>query len=142
MLRIKQAVIVEGRYDKSALAGYIESIIVQTNGFQIFSDRRKLDMIRRLAETCGIVILTDSDASGFLIRNRLKSMIPSGQVLNAYIPDVYGKESRKSSPSAEGKLGVEAMDEETLVAALKNAGADFCDSKDKNKPGQVTKAEL
>ena len=106
-MRVKEAVIVEGRCDKAKLSSLIEGTIVETGGFSIFNDREKLELIRRLAEKRGVIILTDSDGAGFLIRSKLSSCLPPKQVKHAYIPDVYGKERRKARPSKEGKLGVE-----------------------------------
>ena len=113
---------VEGRYDKAALSSCVDAVIVDTEGFGIFSDREKLALLRRLAEQRGLVILTDSDGGGFLIRNFLKSSLGSANVRHAYIPDVYGKERRKKKRSAEGKLGVEGMPPEVLLDSLRRAG--------------------
>ena len=108
-LKLEQAVIVEGRYDKSKVSEIVDAFIIETNGFGIFKDKEKLSFIKKLAKERGVVILTDSDHAGFMIRNYLSSGIPKENVINAYIPDVYGKESRKDKPSKEGKLGVEGM---------------------------------
>ena len=109
MLKVKQAVIVEGKYDKIKLDSIIDGVIVQTNGYSIFKDKEKLALIRFYAEKTGIIILTDSDSAGFKIRNYLKGAIPDGKIINVYIPDIFGKERRKLKPSAEGKLGVEGV---------------------------------
>lgn len=122
MIRIKQAVIVEGKYDKIKLSNVIEGLIVETGGFQIFSDPQKLEYICSLARQTGIVIMTDSDAAGFQIRAKLSSCIPGEQIYHAYIPDVYGKERRKANISKEGKLGVEGMEKEIIEEALRQAG--------------------
>lgn len=122
MISLKQTVIVEGKYDKIKLGSFISSPIVETNGFRIFSDREKREMLRMLAKTCGLVILTDSDAAGFKIRNHIKSFIKEGEVVNAFIPQIKGKERRKIAPSAEGTLGVEGMSEEIILRALESAG--------------------
>lgn len=124
MIRIKEAVIVEGRYDKVRLSSLIDALIITTDGFGIFRDREKMDMLRRLAVTRGLLVITDSDSAGFVIRNHLRSCIPDGLVKHAYIPDVFGKEKRKQSPSKEGKLGVEGMSTEALLNALRRAGVD------------------
>ena len=127
MIRIREAVVVEGRYDRAALANVVDTVIVDTAGFGVFSDREKLALLRRLARARGLVILTDSDGGGFLIRNFLKSAIDPALVKHAYIPDVPGKERRKKSPSKEGLLGVEGMEPAVLEAALRRAGATVLD---------------
>ena len=123
--RIREAIIVEGRYDKNTLSQVVDALIIETKGFHLFHDEDLRKTLRNLAQTCGIVILTDSDSAGFLIRSRIRSFIPEGRILNAYIPDLYGKEKRKTTPGKEGKLGVEGMDREVLLNALKDAGAAF-----------------
>lgn len=127
MIKIKEAVIVEGRYDKIRLDSLIDGLIITTDGFGIFRDKEKMQMLRRLAETRGLLIITDSDSAGFVIRNHLKSCIPANYIKHAYIPDVFGKERRKSSYSKEGKIGVEGMTTPVLVEALQRAGV-VCDS--------------
>lgn len=114
MLKIDEAVIVEGRYDKLKLSNILDTLIIETNGFGIYKDREKLNFIRRLAKERGIIVLTDSDHSGFQIRNYISSGIPQDRIKHIYIPDIYGKEKRKSQPSKEGKLGVEGMSESLL----------------------------
>ncbi len=122
MIKLKQAVIVEGKYDKIRLESLLDATIIQTDGFAIFKDKEKQRLIRRLAEKNGILILTDSDSAGFKIRSFLGGSITKGQVIHAYIPDVLGKERRKDAPSKEGKLGVEGMRTQVLVDALAKAG--------------------
>ena len=122
MIRIKEAVIVEGKYDKIRLSSMIDALIITTDGFGIFRNREKMNMLRRLAETRGLLVITDSDSAGFVIRNHLRSCIPPDRIKHAYIPDVFGKERRKSAPSKEGKLGVEGMSTEALAEALRRAG--------------------
>ncbi len=122
MLDIKQAVVVEGKYDKIKLASVMRGVILCTDGFGIFKDKDKLDIIRHYAGTTGIIILTDSDSAGFAIRNFLKGAVGEGSITNVYIPDIFGKERRKSIPSKEGKLGVEGMDEDILREAFERAG--------------------
>ena len=122
MLRVRQAIIVEGRYDKAKLHTLVEATIVTTDGFGVFRDREKLAYIRRLAAQTGIIILTDSDAAGFRIRGFLAGAVDPSQVTHVYIPDLFGKERRKAQPSAEGKLGVEGIPAKTLLAALRRAG--------------------
>lgn len=122
MLRVRQAIVVEGKYDKIKLSSIVDGVILQTDGYGIFKDREKLDLIRFYAHTTGVIVLTDSDSAGFRIRNYLKGAIgEGGSVVNVYVPDVFGKERRKAKPSAEGKLGVEGMDADTLLEALRKA---------------------
>ncbi len=123
MIKIKEAVIVEGKYDKIKLSAFIDGLIIETGGFRIFSDKEKMDLLRRLADTRGLLILTDSDSAGFLIRNHIHGCIPKEKIKHAYIPDLYGKEKRKSHPSKEGKLGVEGIDPKILLEAIRLAGA-------------------
>ena len=121
---IKQAIIVEGRYDKNTLSQIVDAPIFETNGFGIFKDKKRLAMLRKIARERGVIIFTDSDGAGFMIRNFLKSALPKEQVLHAYIPDIYGKERRKAEASKEGKLGVEGMTREVILRALEQAGAE------------------
>ena len=123
MIKIREAIVVEGRYDKNTLAQIIDAPILQTNGFGIMKDKELLALLRRVAQVRGLIVLTDSDGAGFVIRNFLKGTIPATQLKHAYIPDLYGKERRKASPGKEGKLGVEGMRPEVILEALKNAGA-------------------
>ncbi len=127
MLKIKEALVVEGRYDQNTLSQIIDAPIFVTNGFGIFRNPDTLSLLRRVAEQRGLIILTDSDGGGLVIRNYLKGAIPPELVKHAYIPDIPGKEKRKAAPGKEGKLGVEGMDPATLLTALKNAGATFLD---------------
>jgi len=127
MIRVREAIVVEGRYDKNTLAQVVDGVILETAGFGVFKDKEKLSLLRRLAEKRGLIVLTDADGAGFVIRNYLKGAIPRGQVKHAYIPDLYGKERRKRNPGREGKLGVEGMRPEVLEAALRRAGATILD---------------
>lgn len=122
MIKIDKVIIVEGRYDKIKLSSMIDGIIIETEGFGVFKDKDKQKLIRKLAETKGIAILTDSDSAGFVIRNFITSIVPKEYITNVYIPDIYGKEKRKDSPSKEGKLGVEGISAEILKEAFKKAG--------------------
>ncbi len=122
MLHIRQAIIVEGKYDKIKLSSIVKAVIIPTHGFRIFKDAEMLALIRHYAETTGIIILTDSDRAGFRIRNFVKGAVPNGNIRNIYIPDVFGKEKRKEKPSAEGKLGVEGIDPDVLREAFRKAG--------------------
>lgn len=125
MIRVRQAIVVEGRYDKNTLKQLVDAPIFETSGFGVMNDKRKLAFLRQVAEKRGLIILTDSDGAGFVIRNYLKGALPKDKVLHAYIPDVYGKEKRKDAPGKEGKLGVEGMTPEILLAALRSAGAEI-----------------
>lgn len=142
MIKIREAIVVEGRYDKAALAGLVDTVILDTAGFGIFSDREKLALLRRLAEKRGLVVLTDSDGGGFVIRNFLKSSIDGRYVKHAYIPDVYGKERRKRTPGKEGKLGVEGMKPEVLLESLRRAGVEMDGAPEARSETPITKAEL
>lgn len=121
-LRLSQAVIVEGKYDKIKLSALIDAVIITTEGFGVFKDTDTAELIRKYAATVGIIILTDSDAAGFRIRGHIKGICPEGKIFNIYIPDVYGKEHRKAEPSKEGKLGVEGIDAEVLRELFEKAG--------------------
>ncbi|BDF69783.1 ribonuclease M5 [Oscillospiraceae bacterium] len=124
-LKIREAIVVEGRYDKNTLSQLVDTVILETSGFGIFKDAERLALLRRLAERRGLIVLTDPDGAGFVIRNFLKGSIPPEQVKHAYVPDVYGKERRKRQGGKEGKLGVEGMRPEVLEQALRRAGATF-----------------
>ncbi len=142
-LRIKEAIVVEGRYDKAALAGVADTLILETAGFGVFKDAERLALLRRLAAARGLIVLTDSDGAGFVIRNHLKGAIPKGQLKHAYIPDLYGKERRKRAPGREGKLGVEGMKPEVLRQAILKAGATVLDGAEPDRPaGDLTAADL
>lgn len=121
-IKLSEAVIVEGKYDKIKLSNILDAFIIETNGFAVFKDKTKLSFIKKLAKERGIIILTDSDHAGFMIRNYISSGVPKEQIKNVYIPDVFGKEKRKIAPSKEGKLGVEGMTKEVIVEALSKAG--------------------
>ncbi len=140
---VREVILVEGKYDKNALAQVVDAVIVTTDGFGVFRDRERLALFRRLAAERGLIVLTDSDGAGFVIRNFLKGAIPPEQLKQAYIPDVYGKEKRKARPGREGKLGVEGMPPALLLDALRKAGATL-DSGASPGPagGTVTKQTL
>lgn len=127
MIRIKEAILVEGRYDVNTVRQVVDTVILETGGFRIFNNAEQLQMIRRIAAVRGLIVLTDSDGAGFVIRNYLKGALPKQQVKQAYIPDVLGKESRKRQVSKEGKLGVEGMRPIVIIDALRRAGATFLD---------------
>ena len=138
MLKIKEAIVVEGRYDKIALEPLVDTAIFTTDGFGIFKNKEKLALLRRVAEQRGLIVLTDADGAGLVIRNRLRGAISAQYLKHAYIPDVAGKERRKKAPSRAGTLGVEGMKPEILEEALRRAGA-VCDTETR---GRVTKADL
>jgi len=144
MKKIKEVIVVEGRYDKNTLAQIVDATVVTLGGFSVFNDKEKLAFLRRLAEKQGLIVLTDSDGAGFVIRNYLKGALPKELVKQAYIPDIHGKERRKRTPGKEGKLGVEGMKPEVLLEALRRAGATFLDEEaavaEKGDP--ITKADL
>ena len=142
MIKLKEVVVVEGRYDKNTLSQILEATIIETHGFGIFSDKERLSMLRRLAETRGLVVMTDSDGAGFMIRNHLKGAIDPQYVKHAYIPDVLGKEKRKSSPSREGKLSVEGMTRELILQALSRAGVAFDETENPPESEPITKTDL
>lgn len=144
MLKIKEAIVVEGRYDKNTLSQLVDTMIIETKGFGIFKDNERLALLRRLAKERGLVVLTDSDGAGFVIRNFLKGAIPPQQVKHAYIPDLFGKERRKRQPGKEGKLGVEGMPPQVLEQALRQAGATFLDDpgEEEHPRRQITKGDL
>lgn len=127
MIRIKEAILVEGRYDVNTVRQVVDTVILETGGFRIFNNAEQLQMIRRIAAVRGLIVLTDSDGAGFVIRNYLKGALLKQQVKQAYIPDVLGKESRKRQVSKEGKLGVEGMRPIVIIDALRRAGATFLD---------------
>ena len=145
MRAIKEVIVVEGRYDKNALSQVVDATIITLGGFSVFNDKEKLAFLRRLAEKQGgMIVLTDSDGAGFVIRNYLQGALPRELVKQAYIPDIAGKERRKRKAGKEGKLGVEGMKPEVLLEALRRAGATFLDEADtpKQKGDPITKADL
>jgi len=147
MHKIKEVILVEGKYDKNTLSQFLDATIMETKGFGVFSDTEKMRLIARLAIHPGMVILTDSDSAGFLIRNHLKGKLQGGRVLHAYIPDRFGKERRKAQGGKEGKLGVEGMHQETILQALKQAGATFLSEStegesEKQEAEKLTKVHL
>lgn len=123
MIRICEAILVEGRYDANAVHQVVDAIVLETGGFRIFNDKDQLRLLRRIAATRGLILLTDSDGAGFVIRNYLKGALPAGSIKQAYIPDIQGKERRKRHSSKEGKLGVEGMRPDVILQALRRAGA-------------------
>lgn len=144
MLKIKEAIVVEGRYDKNTLSQVVDALIIVVDGFQIFKKKDTVQLLRKLAAKQGLIIFTDSDGAGFVIRNHLKGILPQEQVKHAYIPDIYGKERRKATPGKEGKLGVEGMRPEVLTEALLRAGATVLGEEDTPvvPKRQITKSDL
>lgn len=141
MIKLKQAVVVEGKYDKITLSSIIDAVIIVTNGFGIFKDKEKLELIKFYAGSTGIIIMTDSDRAGFIIRNHIKGAVKNGKIQNVYIPDIMGKEKRKLKTSAEGKLGVEGMNKEIILKALEKAGI-TADETEIKKDTLITKTDL
>lgn len=142
MVKIRQAIVVEGRYDKNTLSQIVDAPILETSGFGIMNNRENLKLLRRVAQERGLIVFTDSDGAGFVIRNYLKSAIEPKYLLHAYIPDVYGKEKRKNAPGKEGKLGVEGMPPEVILDCLRRCGATFEDEKSSVYKEQITKLDL
>lgn len=140
--RIEEVIVVEGRYDRNMLLQVVDATVVETGGFSVFNDREKLAFLRKLAQKRGLILLTDSDGAGFVIRNYLKGAIPTEQVKQAYIPDIPGKERRKRKAGKEGKLGVEGMKPEVLVECLRRAGATFEGEDAPRQAAGLTKADL
>ena len=142
MVKIKEAIVVEGRYDKNTLSQIVDAPILETSGFGIFKDKAQMALLRRVAEARGLIVFTDFDGAGFVIRNHLKSAIDGKYLKHAYIPDIYGKEKRKAAPGKEGKLGVEGMKPDVIIDCLRRAGATFAGEKSGEDRSEITKAEL
>ncbi|MCD8051062.1 MAG: DUF4093 domain-containing protein [Clostridiales bacterium] len=144
MLKLKEAIVVEGRYDKNTLSQMVDTLILTTDGFQIFRRKDQADLLRRVAARRGLIVLTDSDGAGFVIRNHLKGILPPEQVKQCYIPDIYGKEKRKKTPGKEGKLGVEGMSPAVLEEALRRCGATILGESalDQSAGREITKLDL
>ena len=143
MVRIREAIVVEGKYDQNTLRQIVDTAVIPTHGFGVMKDRELLAFLRTVAEKRGLILLTDSDGAGFVIRNFLKGALPKEQVRHAYIPDIAGKERRKKAPGKEGKLGVEGMEPAVLLEALRRAGATFLDEAAEAPAGTpITKADL
>lgn len=144
MIRIKEAILVEGRYDSNTVRQIVDTVVLESGGFRIFNDKDQLRLLRRIAQTRGLIILTDSDGAGFVIRNYVKGALPADRIKQAYIPDIMGKERRKRCSSKEGKLGVEGMRPEIILEALRRAGAtvESEDSLAANPVKPITKADL
>ena len=141
MVKIKEAIVVEGRYDKNTLSQIVDAPIFETRGFGIFKDKAQMALLRQIAQRRGLIVFTDADGAGFVIRNHLKSAIPAQYLKHAYTPDIFGKERRKSAPGKEGKLGVEGMRPEIILDALRKAGATF-EGENSAPVHQITKQNL
>ena len=142
MHSVREVIVVEGRYDKNTLSQVVDAVIIETSGFGIFNDAEKRKLLQTMAEARGLIVLTDSDGAGFVIRNYIKGCVDPKLVKHAYIPDIYGKERRKSAPSREGKLGVEGMKPQVLLDALIRAGATFDDEENKKTAPRISKADM
>ncbi len=142
MVKVKEAIVVEGRYDKNTLSQLVDAPILQTDGFSVMKDKALLALLRKVAENRGLIVFTDSDGAGFVIRNYLKSAIPNQYLKHAYIPDVFGKEKRKSAPGKEGKLGVEGMTPEVILDCLQRAGATFGEEGAVEHNDPITKLDM
>ena len=142
MVKIKEAIVVEGRYDKNTLSQIVDATILETNGFGIFKDKQQMKLLRKAAEKRGLIVFTDADGAGFVIRNHIKSAIPGKYLKHAYTPDIFGKERRKAAPGKEGKLGVEGMRPEVILDALRKAGATIEGETETRTMQEITKADL
>ena len=142
MISVKEAIIVEGRYDKIKLSSIVDTPIIETGGFRVFKDKEKQNLIRNIAKKRGILLLTDSDSAGFVIRNFLKGIVPENELKNAYIPQLKGKEKRKAEPSKEGLLGVEGLSEADIVKAIQNSGATVLNENKPEVRAGITKGDL
>ena len=141
MVKIREAILVEGRYDKNTLSQIVDAPILETSGFGIFKDKKQMNLLRKVAETRGLIVFTDPDGAGFVIRNHVKSAIPGKFLKHAYIPDIYGKEKRKTKAGKEGKLGVEGMKPEIILDALRKAGATI-EGEDTLPARSITKQDM
>lgn len=142
MVKIQQAIVVEGRYDKNTLSQIVDAPILETSGFGIMKDKQQLKLLRKVAQTRGLIVFTDSDGAGFVIRNFLKGAIDAKYLLHAYIPDIPGKERRKSAPGKEGKLGVEGMTPQVILDALRKSGATILGEETVRSAGGITKQDM
>ena len=141
MVKIKEAILVEGRYDKNTLSQIVDAPILETSGFGIFKDKKQMQLLRQVAEKRGLIVFTDADGAGFVIRNHIKSAIPGKYLKHAYTPDIFGKERRKDKAGKEGKLGVEGMKKDTILEALRRAGATI-EGEDTPASNAITKQDL
>ena len=142
MIKIKEAIVVEGRYDKNTLSQIVDAPILETSGFGIFKNKEQMALLRKVAETRGLIVFTDADGAGFVIRNHIKSAISAKYLKHAYTPDIFGKERRKVAPGKEGKLGVEGMTKDVVLESLRRAGATFLGEDIAEAKQEITKADL
>ena len=142
MVKIKEAIVVEGRYDKNTLSQILDAPILETSGFGIFKNKEQMALLRAVAEKRGLIVFTDADGAGFVIRNHIKSAIPGKFLKHAYTPDIFGKERRKAAPGKEGKLGVEGMNREVILESLRRAGVTFLGEEMELSAHEITKADL
>ena len=142
MVKIKEAIVVEGRYDKNTLSQILDATILETSGFGIFKNKEQMALLRKVAQVRGLIVFTDADGAGFVIRNHIKSAIPGQYLKHAYTPDILGKERRKAAPGKEGKLGVEGMTREVILESLRRAGATFEGEHPEKTAQEITKADL
>ena len=142
MIKIREAIVVEGRYDKNTLSQIVDAPILETSGFGIFKDKKQMDLLRKVAMVRGLIVFTDADGAGFVIRNHIKSAIPAQYLKHAYTPDIMGKERRKAAPGKEGKLGVEGMTPAVIIDALRRAGATVEGESPSVKKNEITKADM
>ena len=140
--KIKEVIVVEGRYDKNALLQVVDATVITTEGFGVFNDKEKVDYLRRLAEKQGVLLLTDPDGAGFVIRNYLKGVLPPETIKQAYVPDIFGKERRKKKGGKEGKLGVEGMSPAQLLDSLRRSGATILGEESPHESAGITSADL
>ncbi len=141
MVKIKEAIVVEGRYDKNTLSQIVDAPMLETSGFGIFKDKLQMQLLRKTAEMRGLIVFTDPDGAGLVIRNHIKSAIPAHFLKHAYVPDIMGKERRKASPGKEGKLGVEGMRPDVILEALRRAGATI-EGEETSIPREITKQDM
>ena len=142
MIKLRRAVIVEGKYDKIKLSSLLDTVIITTDGFGIYKDKEKTELIRTLASTCGIVILTDSDSAGLKIRNHIKGCCKNGDIINVFVPQIKGKEKRKAKGGKEGLLGVEGVSDEVIINAIRKSGAEIIGEENNIPERKITKADL
>ena len=142
MVKIREAIVVEGRYDKNTLSQIVDAPILETSGFGIFKNKEQMALLRSVAEKRGLIVFTDADGAGFVIRNHIKSAIPGKYLKHAYTPDILGKERRKAAPGKEGKLGVEGMKRDVILESLRRAGATFEGEASAETAKEITKADL
>lgn len=142
MISVKETIVVEGRYDKIKLSSLVDTPIIETGGFRVFKDKEKQNLLKKISKERGLLILTDSDSAGFVIRNFLKGIVPENEIKHAYIPQLKGKEKRKTEASKEGFLGVEGVSESVIEKAIKNSGATVLSGDERHSRSEITKNDL